>query len=326
MTTELHDILELSFTAMNTFQTLWTIYVTVVLGILAYVAAAPQSNRSVLVRCLLVLGFSGFAYVNRDALSSVLRQRIELRQIALDKINALPEGSSEKESLKAIASPNKEDLSVQKMRDFHLAADLLVLAVIILLPSALIYLSPLRVTASRPKGEPSPLPPLSVTYDRSTRQWVTTADYVLDVSKLPNPPKGLDMDYTLRIPAGYAFDLATVPRLLWWLFAPHEFGLVPPLIHDFIYDFEAVGFAKGAVTKSDGSQVTTIDQERADLLLNYLFSLESVGGWRQILAINAVHIFGGVLWTRHARRRPGETAPSPESTPSNSGTRKENGS
>ena len=42
--------------------------------------------------------------------------------------------------------------------------------------------------------------------------------------------------HQITVPAGYKFDLASVPRIFWFSIAPFELSLAAPLIHDFLYD------------------------------------------------------------------------------------------
>jgi hypothetical protein len=62
-------ILQLLFTKLDSFATLWMQYITVVAGLLAYLAATPKSARSEFVRFLLACAFAGFAFVNLTGLS-----------------------------------------------------------------------------------------------------------------------------------------------------------------------------------------------------------------------------------------------------------------
>lgn len=39
----------------------------------------------------------------------------------------------------------------------------------------------------------------------------------------------------VTVPAGYETDLASVPRLLWWLFPPHGKYRRAAVVHDYIY-------------------------------------------------------------------------------------------
>ena len=58
--------------------------------------------------------------------------------------------------------------------------------------------------------------------------WVLEAPYRYD-----------DGATRLTVPAGFAFDLASIPRLFWPLAAPFELSIAAPLLHDFLYRYAA---------------------------------------------------------------------------------------
>lgn len=43
------------------------------------------------------------------------------------------------------------------------------------------------------------------------------------------------------IPKGYVWDLASVPRILWWLFPPDSDAELAFLIHDYLYENRIIG-------------------------------------------------------------------------------------
>jgi len=46
----------------------------------------------------------------------------------------------------------------------------------------------------------------------------------------------LSNNYIIVIPNGYVWDLASVPRFLWWLFPPDSDAEIAFLIHDYLYE------------------------------------------------------------------------------------------
>jgi hypothetical protein len=46
-----------------------------------------------------------------------------------------------------------------------------------------------------------------------------------------------DADTAITVPAGFRFDLSSVPRVFWSLIAPFELSIVAPLLHDFLYRY-----------------------------------------------------------------------------------------
>ena len=89
------------------------------------------------------------------------------------------------------------------------------------------------------------------------------------------------------IPAGYRFDLASVPKGLWWLIAPFELSTLAPLIHDYIYEHKG---------RFRGKHLT---RREADRVFLRIMKHEGVGRTRRTLAYWAVRAFGWIYWNRH---------------------------
>lgn len=90
---------------------------------------------------------------------------------------------------------------------------------------------------------------------------------------------------TIVIPEGFRCDLASVPRLVWWLIAPFELSLAAPLVHDFLYRYGGM-LASGQV----------LIRAEADTLFRELMEREHVPAWRRFLAYWAVRLFGRSSW------------------------------
>lgn len=45
-------------------------------------------------------------------------------------------------------------------------------------------------------------------------------------------------DHTFKVPKGYKTDLATVPRILWFLFPPFGADEVAFIVHDYMYEYK----------------------------------------------------------------------------------------
>lgn len=97
-------------------------------------------------------------------------------------------------------------------------------------------------------------------------------------------------DCTLHIPAGFRFDLASVPRPLWGLIAPFDLSIVAPLLHDALYRHGGV--------LPDGWCVAPrkYSRKEADELLRDVAKKEGVSGWRAEAAYVAVRLFGRGSW------------------------------
>lgn len=90
---------------------------------------------------------------------------------------------------------------------------------------------------------------------------------------------------SVEVPAGFEFDLASIPRPLWWLIAPFELSLAAPLVHDYLYRHGGV--------LPDGRRFTRAD---ADRLFLEIMRAERVPYWRRVLAFPAVRLFGWTGW------------------------------
>jgi len=107
-----------------------------------------------------------------------------------------------------------------------------------------------------------------------------------------NPHWELTDDWGIRFPdewgtlrsvsigAGFCFDLASIPRLLWWLVAPFELSLAAPLLHDYLY------------------RVQVRSRRESDRLFRLVMRCEKVGWLRRWVAWLAVRVFGWFAWRK----------------------------
>jgi hypothetical protein len=123
------------------------------------------------------------------------------------------------------------------------------------------------------------LPPVPITYDVGRRTWLLLSDYSYNYE-----------GHTLTAKAGYAFDLSSVPRPVWWLIAPNELSIVAPLFHDLIYEY------KGILPAECVSPYRTYTRHEADDLFLHLMEVEGVAWWRRNAAYSAVRAAGGIYW------------------------------
>lgn len=94
----------------------------------------------------------------------------------------------------------------------------------------------------------------------------------------------------ITVPAGYEFDLSSVPRALWWLIAPFELSITAPLLHDFLYGYGGNPPAGSVVPPH------VYTRKEADDLFRTVMEQEGVPAWRRTLAYGAVRLFGGPAW------------------------------
>ena len=95
---------------------------------------------------------------------------------------------------------------------------------------------------------------------------------------------------TITVPAGFEFDLASVPRPIWWLIGPFDLSIAAPLIHDFLYRYG------GAPPDGSIEPPRTYTRKEADLLFRSMMHEEGVWWWRRAAAYRAVRWFGGAAW------------------------------
>lgn len=107
----------------------------------------------------------------------------------------------------------------------------------------------------------------------------------------------LEADYAYRdgrtlitVPAGFRFDLSSVPRALWWLIAPFELSIAAPLLHDFLYLHGSLPPA-GSVDPP-----RTYTRADADRVFIEIMRAEGVPAWRRFLGYAAVRVLGGNAW------------------------------
>lgn len=111
--------------------------------------------------------------------------------------------------------------------------------------------------------------------------WELAADYTV-------PAFG----FSMRIPAGFVTDRASVPRPFWPLISPAECGAVAPLAHDWLYQHG--GNASGLIEP--------LSRVRVDRLFRVLMQLEQVLGWRRWAAWAAVRVAGWAAWRKADER------------------------
>lgn len=125
----------------------------------------------------------------------------------------------------------------------------------------------------------STLPPPVVSYDVSTRKWRLEAAY--DYFDDPNQ---------ITVPNQFTFNLASVPRPIWWLIAPFELSIAAPLLHDFLYRF------RGSPPAGSIVPPRTYSRQQTDLLFRNVMTQEGVPAWRRAAAYHAVRWFGAGAW------------------------------
>jgi hypothetical protein len=101
-----------------------------------------------------------------------------------------------------------------------------------------------------------------------------------------------DGAYTITVPAGFEFNMASVPRVFWGLIGPFELSVAAPLVHDFLYRY------RGALPLGTVDPKREYTRRQADQLFRTMMEKEAVSWWRRPPAYLAVRIFGGFVWKR----------------------------
>jgi hypothetical protein len=96
--------------------------------------------------------------------------------------------------------------------------------------------------------------------------------------------------HRITVPATFRFDLASVPRLFWFLIAPFELSIAAPLIHDFLYEH------KGDPPTGSMMPPKIYSRKEADRVFRDIMEKEAVAGWRRLPAYWAVRWFGWPAW------------------------------
>jgi hypothetical protein len=92
------------------------------------------------------------------------------------------------------------------------------------------------------------------------------------------------------IPGPWDFDMASVPRCLWWAIAPFELGTRGPFCHDQLYR------CGGNLPRGRMAPHRKYTRAETDRLFLELMAAEGVIRWRRVLAYVAVRAFGWKAW------------------------------
>lgn len=127
----------------------------------------------------------------------------------------------------------------------------------------------------------SDAPPPALYRDVANNTWVLHQDVVYSVTGA-----------ALLIPAGFVFDLASIPRLLWWVpgYAPFELGTTAPLVHDYLYRY------RGSVPPTNIVPYREFTRRQADRYFLDEMERTGVGAARRRIVWLAVRAFGRLAW------------------------------
>ncbi len=101
---------------------------------------------------------------------------------------------------------------------------------------------------------------------------------------------------TFNIPAGFRFDLASVPRIAWTVIgAPFQYGKAAPVCHDLTYHYG------GNVPWGMITPWRPFSRHEADKLFLEMMTAERVPTVRRRLAYHAVRLFGSGAWAERIK-------------------------
>jgi hypothetical protein len=131
-------------------------------------------------------------------------------------------------------------------------------------------------------------PPQGYFFDRG-RKFRLMADF----RYVDDEAKGIDV----TVPKGTVTDFNSVPRLLWWWFAPQD-CVEAGVVHDYLYENPGEG-------RSDGERWT---RGELDDLWRRILHLDGMRRSKRLAGWLGVRIGGWNAWRQH-RRRDAEDAP-----------------
>ncbi|MEP0266382.1 DUF1353 domain-containing protein [Dokdonia sp.] len=305
-----HDLLDLLYQRFDSFQTLWTIYSTVVFGILAALISFPKHLNSKATRYVLILGFVAFTMANLGALIGVQKDRKHLLSELKKQHDCGPleivtpskfitnffDNSDSSESSYGVNNMvcQKKVQSKSLITIFHVFQDLLIIVLIWILPKSLVRLQLFKsISNLEIKIRGSSLPNPTISWDQGKRIWILEENVQVGIQV-----KDQTDPYQLQIPEKFNFDLASVPRLLWAIIAPFELSIIAPLVHDYLYEY------KGKLYIGEDHQITSektdtaiyINRLEADTIFLNHMKQEGIGKTKRYLCYYGVRWVGGKYW------------------------------
>lgn len=293
----IHDILELNHNWFDSFFVLWGLYITLSVGILGYVGMATDSTTSSIVRVILILSFAMFAFVNWSAIDDVRQQREDIYLLGMDYLNLqntrdlIPQQKSQIEKI----LQNSQPFGKYHVSYFHWFIDFLIILTIWFLPSQVAKnrrINALKNALIKSKGKE--LPTVLISRHAIENEWILGQDCTFSIGQ-----------EKFKIEKDFSFDLASVPRALWWLIAPFELSLIAPLVHDYIY---RNGVLKYETPQNNLSEKIFFKEEADEIFLN-LMEEEGVKRFRRKLAYYGVKWLGHSSWKGKQEPPMGQTAP-----------------
>ncbi len=115
-----HDLIQLYFERSNSLQSLWTLYVVIIGGVLAF--ASLRLRPDLLTTGLITVLFTIFAYRNLGAIHDITVQRFAV----LDAINKIPASADAASATLGLLNPTLQPPAYPVALNFHVVTDVLV--------------------------------------------------------------------------------------------------------------------------------------------------------------------------------------------------------
>ena len=119
-----NELVQIYFERSNALQWLWTLYVVVIGGLLAF--SSLRKQKDMITGILVTLLFCSFAYKNLGSIHDLTMQRLA----ALKAVTQYPTTSTDFQDSKVrtIIEPTLVAPEYEGIRDFHIACDILTIA------------------------------------------------------------------------------------------------------------------------------------------------------------------------------------------------------
>lgn len=129
-------------------------------------------------------------------------------------------------------------------------------------------------------------------YFPDREEWVLQEDYFDPVIKI-------------RIPAGFTYDGASVPRLIWAIIDPLDLSEAAALVHDYLYRNAGIDVPVYVFNAELKTAVfcrsCKFSKEFSDEMFRETMIRWGVKQWREVAAFYAVKWFGFIAWRRHEK-------------------------
>ena len=124
-----HELIQAYFDRTGALTWYWTVYIAVIGGVLAF--SSFRLRPDVVTTVLVTLLYAGFAYKNLGAIEGTTREREAILSAIKDYPATGPDGRAhDLKRLRDVLEPTLQPATIEDVRYFHLACDLMTIAVL----------------------------------------------------------------------------------------------------------------------------------------------------------------------------------------------------